>query len=156
MLRMQLDSEGGLVTVTVDRPILARLVREMEAAFNARLTQARCIVTAIVEAPTRDAVLGELLTNRARLRRLLGEDLKLRVIIECGESAFEVDACGEVTTESAPFANGIKRVDLGEYQVRHGRRYTDALPRRITLGHLGYWHFKTGDEHYVAPTLNQG
>lgn len=156
MLRMQLDSdEGVLVTVTVDRPVLARLVREVEAAFDARLAQACRIVPAVVEAPTRDAVLGELLTNRARLRRLLGEDLELRVIIECNESAFEVDACGEVTAESAPLARGITRVDFGEYQVRHGRRYTDALPRRIALGRLGYWHFKTGDEHYVAPTLNQ-
>lgn len=154
MLKVQLLSEEGVaVTVTVARPILARLIREVEAAFDDRLQQARNCGTA--GASTRDAVLADLLLNRARLRLLLGEDASVRVRIERENEAFEVDVSGEVLPEHRSLANEITHVDLAEYQVRHGHGYQQVLPSSLSLKQLGYWRKDCGQELYVAAEETQ-
>lgn len=145
--KVQLDSvEGTPVSVIIDRAILARLVREVENAFDDRLAKARG--SAVGDAPIEDAVLSEMLLNRARLRHLLGEDLTRRVVIEAETGSFEVDSCGDVLKVDPFIRARITRVDLFGYQVRHGRGYGQPLPDRIPLKQLGYWRWHAGEEHY--------
>lgn len=146
--KVQLESvEGTPVSIRIDRAIIARLVREMENAFDDRLAKARG--SAVREAATEDAVLSEMLLNRARLRHMLGEDLSIRVVIETETGSFEVDSCGDVL-KVAPFLSArITRVDLFGYQVRHGRGYAAPLPDHVPLKHLGYWRWHAGEECYV-------
>lgn len=146
--KVQLDSlEGVPVSVSIDQAIIARLVREVENAFDDRLAHARGSV--VPGAPTEDAVLSELLLNRARLRRLLAEDLTVRVVIETETGSFEVDSCGEVLKVDAFLTARITRVDLFGYQVRHGRGYAQSLPDRVPLKHVSYWRWHAGAEDYV-------
>lgn len=145
--KVQLESvDGTPVSVIIDRAILVRLVREVENAFDDRLAKARG--SAVHEAPTEDAVLSEMLLNRARLRHLLGEDLTIRVVIETETGSFEVDSCGDVLKLEPFISARITRVDLFGYQVRHGRGYAKPLPDRVPLKYLGYWRWQAGEEHY--------
>jgi len=146
--KVQLESvEGTPVSIRIDRAIIARLVREVENAFDDRLAKARR--SAVLEAPTEDAVLSEMLLNRARLRHMLGEDLSIRVVIETETGSFEVDSCGDVLKVDPFISARITRVDLVGYQVRHGRGYVQPLPDRIPLKQLGYWRWHAGEECYV-------
>jgi hypothetical protein len=158
--------DGTAINLSIDRTIIERLVRQLEVAFDERLTQAQrsdpyrhndlVPVWLRAQACSQDAVLSELLLNRACLRHLLGEDLNVRILIDSDSGSFEVDARGEVvSTQPLPSAPRITRVDLAGYQVRCGRGYSQPLPNRVPLKDLGHWRWANGEETYVPPAESE-